>query len=87
MVAVINAIAVRRIRTLIASPGGGNRKRRGQKSENASSYLRQVLDRPAATGTLRPATDGVYLNAEIAPEIVSLAAVANGLSESMVAGA
>ena len=52
--------------------------------ERARAALRDAGLGPQIT--LRPAADGPYLNAEIDLEIVPLAAVSNGLSESMVAG-
>ena len=52
--------------------------------ERARAALRDAGLGPQIT--LRPATDGPYLNAEIDLEIVPLAAISNGLSESMVAG-
>jgi len=36
--------------------------------------------------TLRPATDGPHLNAEFDLEVVTLAALGNGVAESMVGG-
>ena len=36
--------------------------------------------------TLQPATDGPHLNAEFDLEVVQLAALGNGVAESMVAG-
>jgi site-specific DNA recombinase len=52
--------------------------------ERARAALRDAGLGPQIT--LRPATDGPYLNAEIDLEIMPLAAISNGPSELMVAG-